>query len=130
MGKKPAVKTAHPASALAKEDLVTQVLNMQQQQAELYEAIMAQGQEEAYSLVKEAISRSLEKGKMVLLKEGYEKGLKEGVEQGRMAERKEWEMKNVKIKVDEDVQMGPTVCVMTNSSMQTSTTANHQCASP
>jgi flagellar biosynthesis/type III secretory pathway protein FliH len=37
-------------------------------------------------MVKEAISRSLEKGKTALLKEGYEKGLKEGEEKGKTAE--------------------------------------------
>lgn len=63
MGKKQAMKAAQPAPALAKEDLATQVLCMQQHQVELYKAIMARGREEAYSVVKEAISRSLEKGK-------------------------------------------------------------------
>ena len=94
MGKKQAVKTSHQAPALVKEGLAIQVLCMQQHQAELYEAIMAWGQEEAYSVVKEAISRSLEKGKTVLLKEGYEKGLKEGEEHGRTAEWKTCEMKH------------------------------------
>jgi hypothetical protein len=78
MGKKPAAKMAHPASALVKEDLATQVLGMQQHQAELYEAIVARGREQAYSYVKEAISQSLETGKTALLEEGYEKGLKAG----------------------------------------------------
>ena len=86
MGKKLAVKTAQPASALVKEDFATQILCMQQHQAELYEAIVAQGQKQAYSLMKDAISRSLEKGKAALLEEGYQKGLKEGIEQGRTAE--------------------------------------------
>ena len=74
MGKKPAAKTA-PAPAAATEDLATQVLCMQHYQPQLYKAIMAYGQEEAYSVVKDAISRSVEKGKAALLKEGYEKGL-------------------------------------------------------
>ena len=91
MGKKPAVKTAQ-APALVKEDLATQVLCIQQHQAKLYEAIMAQGQEEVYSMVKEAISRSLEKGKIALLEEGYKKRLKDGKEQRRAAEREAWEM--------------------------------------
>ena len=92
MGKKQAAK-APPAPASAKEDLATQVLCMQQHQPQLYEAIMARGREEAYSVVKEAISRSLEKGKTALLKEGYEKGLKEGEERRRTAEREIWETK-------------------------------------
>ena len=112
MGKKPAAKTAQLASALPKEDLATQVLCIQQHQAELYKAIVAQGREQAYSLVKDMITRLLEKEKAALLEEGYEKGLKEGVERGRMTERKEWEMKNVKIKVNEDVQTELAVCII------------------
>ena len=71
MGKKQAAKTP-PAPASVKEDLMTQVLCMQQHQPQLYKAIVAWGQEEAYSVVKEVISRSLEKEKIVLVKEGYE----------------------------------------------------------
>jgi hypothetical protein len=122
MGKKQAVKTAQPAPALPKEDLATQVLCTQQHQAELYEAIMARGREEAYSLVKEAISRSLEKGKTALLKEGYEKGLKEGEEHGRTVEQEKWETKHERVKVDESIQTEPTTRVTTNTSSQTTPT--------
>jgi hypothetical protein len=68
-----------------KDYLVTQVLVVQQYQPEIYEAIMAQGWEQAYLLVKEVISRSLEKGKSALLEEGYKKGFKEGRKEGNEA---------------------------------------------
>jgi flagellar biosynthesis/type III secretory pathway protein FliH len=88
--KKPAAKTAPPAPATANEDLTTQVLCVQQYQAELYEAIMAQKREQAYDLVKATIARTLEKGRASIFaegrKEGYEEGVKEGVEQGSTAE--------------------------------------------
>jgi hypothetical protein len=93
---------------------------------------MARGREEAYSVVKEAISRSLEKGKTALLKEGYEKGLKEGEEKGKIAEREVWETKHGQgkcveprtlIRVDEDVQTEPTTRETTDSSTQTTLTS-------
>jgi hypothetical protein len=130
MGKKTAAKTA-PAPASV-DDLVTQVLCMQQHQPQLYKAILARGREEAYIMVKEAISRSLEKGKIALLKEGYEKGLKEGEEKGKTAEREVWETKHSQGKcieprtwiwVDEDVQTEPTTRETTDSSTQTTLTS-------
>ena len=72
-------------------------------------------------MVKEVISRSLERGETALLEEGYEKGMKEGVEQGRMAEHKAWEMKNAKIKIDEGMQMEPTTRITTDLSTQMTT---------
>jgi hypothetical protein len=68
--KKPAAKTEPPASASATEDLAIQALCVQQHQPELYEAIMAQGREQAYNLVKATIARTLEKGRASILEEG------------------------------------------------------------
>jgi hypothetical protein len=61
MGKKPAAKTT-PAPVSAKEDLTTQVFCIQQHQPQLYEAIVARGCEEAYSMVKEANLKITGKG--------------------------------------------------------------------
>jgi hypothetical protein len=70
MGKKPATKTAPPASTPAKEDLMTLVLCVQQHQPEIYEAIMAQGWEQTFDVVKAMIVRTLEKGRTAILEEG------------------------------------------------------------
>jgi hypothetical protein len=66
--------------AQMKEDVAMHTLCVQQHQPELYEAIMAQGWEQAYLVLKEGISRALKNGKTAILEEGYEKGLKEGEE--------------------------------------------------
>jgi hypothetical protein len=106
-------------------------LCVQQHQPELYEAIMAQGREQAYLVLKEGISRALKNGKTAILEEGYEKGLKEGEERGKTAEREAWETKHgqgmcvepqTRIQVDEGVQMGSTESIPMDSCTQTTPT--------
>jgi hypothetical protein len=58
----------------------TRIWYIQEYENELYEMIMARGQEEAYELVKETLKRALVNGKALILEEGYEKGLKDGIE--------------------------------------------------
>jgi hypothetical protein len=52
-------------------------------------------------------------------KDSYEKGLKEGEERGRAAEREKGETKRERVEIDEGVQTEPTTCEMTDSGTQT-----------
>jgi hypothetical protein len=55
-------------------------------------------------------------------KEGYERGLKEGEEKGRTAEREKWEMKREKDEVDEAMQTELETSVNVDASTQTTST--------
>jgi hypothetical protein len=76
----------------------------------VYDEIMKLGREEGFAKAKEGFMRALKAAGTTQ----FERGLKEGEERGRTAEREVWETKRE--------QTEPTTCVTTNTSTQTTST--------
>jgi hypothetical protein len=138
--KKTAAKTiqlAPPASLQDFEAEITATLNddriemqrefryLKQHKHLVYEEIMNLGREEGFLKAKEGFTRALKVARMtqseigkIEREKGYEKGLKDGEERGRVAEREKWETK----RESEDAQPEPTTRETTDSSTQTTPT--------
>jgi hypothetical protein len=108
---------------------------MQQYESEIYEEIMRRSREEGFGqaqdfygpLLEETQESQYEVWRSVGKKEGYEKGVKDGEERGKTAEREVWETKHGQgrcveprtwIRVDESLQTEPTKRTMTDASTQ------------
>jgi hypothetical protein len=113
--KKQPAKTKPPALAPAKEDLATLVFCVKQHQLELYKAIMAQGWEQTYNLVKAMITRTLEKGRASIFEEEKKEGFEKGQEVGK-TERELLKNEEPAIHINVATQMPTTTA---NAIMQT-----------